>query len=126
MSRHVLTREERRKGQAKGAETKRQRREQAADEASARLADAVDAAVAKLIVLLDSEDETDQLRAAAQILDRVLGRPRQTLEHRVETAPIVVTEPVDTRPILNELAKIGLLDRAAHAAGPDSGTNGQP
>jgi hypothetical protein len=41
-------------------------------------------------------------------------------------APIVVTEPVDTRPILKELAEIGLLDRAAHAAGPDSGTNGQP
>jgi hypothetical protein len=113
--RHVLTPEDRRKGQTNGAETKRARREQAADEAAVQLAGSVDAAVTKLIALLDSEDESVQLRAAAQILDRVLGRPRQALEH-VDRRPVVVTETVDTRPVLKVLADAGLLDRAAQAA----------
>jgi hypothetical protein len=57
--------EERRKGQAKGAETRRARREHAAEEAAAQLAASVNAAVAKLIVLLDSHDETSSFARPA-------------------------------------------------------------
>jgi hypothetical protein len=39
---------------------------------------------------------------------------------------VVVTETVDTRPVLKVLAEVGLLDRTSDATGPDGDANGQP
>jgi hypothetical protein len=73
MPRHKLTDDERRRGQSKGAETKRARREDAEREASEDLAGAVDQAVATLVAELHAENAIDRIRAAAQILDRAWG-----------------------------------------------------
>src|SRR5215210_323244 len=84
MARHELTPDERRRGQAKGAQTKRARRDEAEQEAKAKLDDAVDQAVATLVAELKAEASADRIRAAAQILDRSWGRPRQAHDVRVE------------------------------------------
>ena len=86
MPRHELTPEERRRGQAKGAQTKRERREAAQLE----LDGAVPAAVRTLVAELGAQASTDRIRAATAILDRVLGRPRQAhdvvIDHDFDTA----------------------------------------
>jgi hypothetical protein len=81
MPRHDLTTDERRKGQAKGAETKRARLREQRAAADEQLVDAVDRALSRLVALLESEDDHVALRAASQVLDRVLGRPQQPHEH---------------------------------------------
>ena len=79
---HRLTAVERRRGQAAGAATKRRRRA----EAEQRAVDAVDSALRKLEQLaplerlLESEDDHVVFRAVHEILDRVLGRPRQQVD----------------------------------------------
>jgi hypothetical protein len=80
MPRHKLTPDDRRRGQAKGAETKRERRDEAEQQARDALADAAGRAVETLVAELDAEDATVRIRAAAQILDRTWGRPRQQIE----------------------------------------------
>jgi len=87
MPRHKLTDDERRRGQSKGAQTKRARREDAEREARADLAGAVAQAVATLVAELHAENATDRIRAAAQILDRAWGRPRQAHDVAVVTPP---------------------------------------
>jgi hypothetical protein len=87
MPRHKLTDDERRRGQSKGAETKRTRRADAELEAREELAGAVDQAVATLVAELHAENATDRIRAAAQILDRAWGRPRQAHDLAVVTTP---------------------------------------
>src|SRR5215217_9665949 len=87
MTRHKLTPEDRRRGQAKGAETKGAHRDEAEPEARDALADAASEAVATLFAELKAEDATVRLRAAAQILDRAWGRPRQQLGAPVALAP---------------------------------------
>jgi hypothetical protein len=87
MPRHKLTDDERRRGQSKGAETKRTRREDAELEAREELAGAVDQAVATLVAELHAENATDRIRAAAQILDRAWGRPRQAHDVAVMATP---------------------------------------
>jgi hypothetical protein len=87
MARHKLPPDDRRRGQAKGAETKRERRADAEQEARAKLDDAADQAVETLIAELKAEDATVRIRAAAQILDRAWGRPRQAVEGAVTVTP---------------------------------------
>lgn len=113
MPRHELTPEERRRGQAKGAETKRERREEVQQEARAKLDDAANQAVETLIAELKAEDTMVRIRAAAQILDRAWGRPRQAIETRVYVAPLVTQgaagDAVDPKQVLQGLVDIGLI-----------------
>jgi hypothetical protein len=73
---HRLTAAERRAGQAAGAATKRRRRAEAEQIALDEVAILTTAAVAVLKKLLDEDD----FRAAKEVLDRVLGRPRQQVD----------------------------------------------
>jgi hypothetical protein len=73
--------------ESKGAETKRTRREDSERQAREELAGAVDQAVATLVAELQAENATDRIRAAAQILDRAWGRPRQAHDVAVVTEP---------------------------------------
>lgn len=109
MTRHKLTPEDRRRGQAKGAETKRAHRDEAEQEARDALADAASEAVATLFAELKAEDATVRLRAAAQILDRAWGRPRQQLGAPVALTPTVIKPEVDAGKVLQGLVDIGLL-----------------
>jgi len=109
MTRHKLTPEDRRRGQAKGAETKRAHRDEAEQEARDALADAASEAVATLVAELKAEDATVRLRAAAQILDRAWGRPRQQLGAPVALTPTVIKPEVDAGKVLQGLVDIGLL-----------------
>lgn len=95
MPRHKLTPDDRRRGQAKGAETKRERRAEAEQEARAKLDDAANQAVETLIAELKAEDATVRIRAAAQILDHACGRPRQAVEAAVTLSPTVIHLEVD-------------------------------
>jgi hypothetical protein len=79
MPRHKLTDDERRKGQAKGAETKRARREAA----EAKFLDVVDEAIDCLVAEVRAKGQ-DRTRAAVHILDRVLGKATQHLEGTLE------------------------------------------
>src|SRR5918995_6234172 len=81
MPRHKLTPEDRRRGQARGAETKRAHRDEAEQEARDTLADAVSEAVETLRAGLKAEDANTRIRSAVAILDRAWGRPRQAIEH---------------------------------------------
>lgn len=96
MPRHKLTPDDRRRGQAKGAETKRARRDEAEQEARDTLADAAGEAVATLVSELKAENPADRIRAAAQILDRAWGRPRQQLEASVDSR-LASSTPRSTR-----------------------------
>jgi hypothetical protein len=77
MPRHESTAHERARGRDTRAANFRKRRERADEE----LVQALDTATYRLIELIDSPDPAIALRAVAALLDRVLGRPRQTLEH---------------------------------------------
>jgi hypothetical protein len=57
------------------------RRREAEMLAAERLANLTDEAVTRLEALLSSDDDRVALRAACEVLDRVLGRPRQPHEH---------------------------------------------
>jgi hypothetical protein len=63
-------------GLARAAKLREQR-----ELANDQVLDALDRALARLVELLESDDEQVALRAAVQVLDRALGRPRQPLEH---------------------------------------------
>lgn len=60
------------------------RRELALTSADERLEGTLGRALDRLVALLDSPEPALQLRAAVAILDRVLGRPSQRLEHAGE------------------------------------------
>jgi hypothetical protein len=109
MARHKLTSDDRRRGQAKGAETKRARRDEAEQEARAKLDSAADQAVETLIAELKADDGSLRIRAASQILDRAWGRPRQQLEAAVAVTPSVITPEVDAGKVLRGLAELGLI-----------------
>jgi hypothetical protein len=111
MPRHKLTPHDRRRGQAKGAETKRARRVEVEQKAREQLVEAVSAAVATLVAQLEAENPADRLRAARLILDRAWGRPRQALEHTgsVAVGPTVVYPEVDAGKVLDGLSELGLV-----------------
>jgi hypothetical protein len=111
MPRHKLTPDDRRRGQARGAETKRAQRDEAEQEARNTLADAASEAVATLVAELNAEDATVRLRAAAQILDRAWGRPRQQVEASVALTPTVAPAEVDAAAVLSGLEELGLISR---------------
>jgi hypothetical protein len=77
MPRHELTAEERARGRQARAANLREQRERHDEE----LLEALDKATRRLIELIDSPDPTVALCAVTAVLDRVLGKPRQTLEH---------------------------------------------
>src|SRR5215210_7279335 len=109
MPRHTLTPDDRRRGQAKGAETKRARRDEIEQEARETLADAASEAVATLVAELKAEDANTRIRSAVAILDRAWGRPRQQLEASVALTPTVVYPEVDAGKVLKGLAELGLI-----------------
>ena|SRR5215204_3275079 len=86
MPRHKLTPDDRR-GQSKGAETKRARREEAELESREKLADAADEAVAVLVAELKAETGPDRRSAALAILAYAWGKPRQAVDMRIERDP---------------------------------------
>jgi hypothetical protein len=109
MPRHKLTPADRRRGQAKGAETKRTRRDEAEQEARDTLADAATEAVQTLVAELKAENSTDRIRAAAQILDRTWGKPRQQIEGAITVQPTVIHPEVNPARVLEGLAELGLI-----------------
>jgi hypothetical protein len=114
MARHKLTPDDRRRGQAKGAETKRARRDEAEQEARDTLADAAGEAVETLRAGLKAEDANVRTRSALAVLAYAWGRPRQALEHSggIAVEPIVpepTKEQIDAT--LAGLVEIGLLRR---------------
>jgi hypothetical protein len=124
MPRHKLTSDDRRRGQAKGAATKRKRRDEVEQEAREQLSEAVSAAVTTLVAQLEAENPADRIRAASAILDRAWGKPRQALEHAgsVALTPTVVYPDVDAASVLTGLEELGLIRRgpaAPAAAGGD-------
>ena len=68
MPRHTLTPQDRRRGQAKGAETTRARRDEAEQEARDALTDAAGEAVETLRAGLKAEDANTRIRSAVAIL----------------------------------------------------------
>jgi hypothetical protein len=56
---------------------------EARTEAHEKLEEATVAAIKTLVAELRADASNDRIRAAVAILDRVLGRPRQTHEHDV-------------------------------------------
>jgi hypothetical protein len=97
MTRHELTPEERTRGRATRAAKFRERHERAEEE----LMHALDKATGRLVDLIDSEDPAIALRAVVTLFDRVLGRPRQKLEH---TGRLAVTgDPARAREKIEQL-----------------------
>jgi hypothetical protein len=74
MARHELTPGDRRRGQARGAETKRARRDEAEQDARDTLADAVSEAVETLRAGLKAEDANSRIRSAVAILGQKSGQ----------------------------------------------------
>ena len=110
MPRHKLTPEDRRRGQARGAETKRAHRDEAEQEARDTLADAVSEAVETLRAGLKAEDANTRIRSAVAILDRAWGRPRQALEHAGSLEVLTPPAPdFDPKTVLQGLVDIGLI-----------------
>lgn len=108
MPRHKLTPDDRRRGQAKGVETKRARREEAELAARDTLVDAAGEAVATLRAGLEAEDANTRLRSAVAILDRAWGRPRQAVEHLGQLEVLVPPSPEhDAGAVLSGLAELG-------------------
>ena len=111
MPRHKLTPDDRRRGQAKSAETKRARRDEAEQEARDALADAAGEAVETLRAGLKAEEAHTRIRSAVAILDRAWGRPPQAVEAAVTVAPTVITPEVDAAVVLAGLSELGLIHR---------------
>jgi hypothetical protein len=111
MPRHKLTPDDRRRGQARGAETKRARREDAEQEARDTLADAAGEAVETLRSGFKAEEANTRIRSAVAILDRAWGRPRQAVEAAVAVRPTVVRPEVDAGVVLSGLEELGLISR---------------
>lgn len=116
MPRHKLTPDDRRRGQAKGVETRRARREEAEQAARDTLADAVSEAVETLCAGLKVEDANTRIRSALAILDRAWGRPRQSVEAAVAVTPTVVPAEVDAAAVLSGLEELGLISRPSNPA----------
>ena len=111
MARHELTPDDRRRGQAKAAETKRARRDEAEQQARGTLADAAGEAVEMLRAGLKAENANTRIRSAVAILDRVWGRPRQAVEATVTVTPTVIHPEVDAGKVLEGLAELRLIAR---------------
>jgi hypothetical protein len=77
---HEFTDEERARGRETRAANVRKRRERA-ERAEDELLNALDKATLRLIELVESPDPAMAFRAVTALFDRVLGRPRQMLEH---------------------------------------------
>jgi hypothetical protein len=116
MTRHELTSHDRRRGQEKGAETKRARRAEAEQEARDTLADAAAEAVETLRAGLNAEEANTRIRSAVAILDRAWGRPRQAVEAAVTVSPTVITPEVDAGSVLSSLEELGLISRPRNGA----------
>jgi hypothetical protein len=86
---HVFTDEDR----AKAAEARKVKQAEREEQARELLSQYVDPALEVLRAALDSQDESVRARAAKDILDRVLGRPTQTVKHTGAD----VTGPVEVR-----------------------------
>jgi len=84
----VATAESRRKGSYARAEALRKRKEAACREAEEQLRTHVEKAVTRLAELLDSSDERVVVQSAKEILDRVLGRPVQSVSGDVDGDPV--------------------------------------
>jgi|SRR5215211_2442137 len=111
---HELSDSERAAGGRARAEKLREQREEAEQEARAKLDDAVDQAVATLVAELGAEASADRIRAAAQILDRSWGRPRQAVELDVRRNPDEI--------VSSARAKLGeLLERRRAGENGDAG-----
>jgi hypothetical protein len=74
------TAETRRRGARGAAAVKRRKRAEAEAISLQRIAELTGSALDKLEQLLDSADDHVTFRAVKEVLDRVLGRPRQALE----------------------------------------------
>jgi hypothetical protein len=120
---HEFTDDERARGRAKRAENYRQKREAAED----LLADALERAAKVLVEAMEAQAtvyakdgdtyvETDhriRVQAADKVLDRIVGKARQTIEHTGEGGgPVVVEHEVDVERALAGLAELGLIRRA--------------
>jgi hypothetical protein len=91
---HEFTREERARGGHARAEKIRRRKELREQFDGAELEDLaaaepelLDRALARLNLLIGSEDDRVALRAVKEVLDRTLGRPRQRHEHERSRGP---------------------------------------
>jgi hypothetical protein len=90
---HAFTPEERARGGHARAEKIRRRkalREQLGaelEDSTAAEPELLDRALARLDLLISSEDDRVALRAVKEVLDRTLGRPRQWHEHRRSERP---------------------------------------
>ena len=83
----------------KAAAARKLKQAEREDEARELLSQYVDPALDALRQALDSEDEATRVRAAKDILDRVLGRPTQTVKHTgaEETGPVEIKLLFDHR-----------------------------
>ena len=113
---HELTPEERSRGGQHSGEVRREKRDEARRTAAERLAGMTDDALTRLEKLLLAEDDQIAARAIREVLDRVLGRPRQALELAGEdggTVEIVVNsvfaDPERLARTAEILAKAGAL-----------------
>lgn len=77
----IATTESRAKGGKAKADKLRADRERRREKADALFASAGEKAVAKLVSLMDSDDEQIRLRASVAVLDRAYGKPSQFVEH---------------------------------------------
>src|SRR5579859_3652304 len=97
---HEFTAEERRRGGLAAAEARKLKQAEREEQARELLSEFVDPALEALRAALDSEDETTRVKAAKDVLDRVLGRPTQTVKHTgaEESGPVEVVFKFDHRP----------------------------
>lgn len=135
--RHELTQEEQRAGGIASGAIRRKKREDAQRLALERLADKLTAAdtviddalkattgyATKDGEFIEHADYSTRLRAAAQVYDRTLGRPRQAIELVGDGGdPLEVKLEFDADSaarVLAGLVEAGLV-RPGHAAAPDS------
>jgi hypothetical protein len=100
----------------RGPQNFRERRERTEEE----LLDALDKATRRLIELVDSPERAVALRAVTLLFDRVLGRPRQMLEH---SGSLLIQSQMATEAMRARLDS--LIERRARSMlengdGPDS------
>jgi len=131
--RHELTKNDRSKGGHARVEKLREQRETAAISAQEKLADAVEAAVERLVNAMADGGDTAAVRAASSILDRVLGKAGQHLQGQsgpVEKSRAVMiakeqlTKEYDARAPAVRVKLMALLERRAEeiAAGKGDAT----